>query len=276
MRCLDEDCTSLLIDNVGKLTKWLETDRVTDPELLYWVPKYILMRNDKLFSQLGHMFSQIGWRNFTKGSISNHFYEIQKFHSTMTRVTSIGQIGPSNSLTKFSKLRTCNGYTVTSQSTTKGKDTFVTSNWRTSFKKLTSSPTLAPRTFPRAAGLYWRLTFTEITSFHIKTQTYWTLAVQAALTAKQLEDKQGKRLMRIRTRLNTKTTSRKKVRIAAIKQKSELTACIDPPKPLTTPTRSNRNKQCSHHSLQSAHSPQQCSMHSNQTSNSINWASSST
>jgi hypothetical protein len=55
MRCSDEDCTRFLIDNVDKLTRWLETDGIKHPELLYWIPKYILMRNDKPFSQLGHM-----------------------------------------------------------------------------------------------------------------------------------------------------------------------------------------------------------------------------
>ncbi len=51
--------------------------------------------------------------------------------------------------------------------------------------KLMSSLTLALRKFPRAL----EINFTELTSSHIKTQTYWTLAVQAALMAKQLEDK---------------------------------------------------------------------------------------
>ncbi len=87
MQFLDEDRTCLLVDNVDKLTKWLETDRILYPELLYWIPKYILMRNDKPFLQLGHMSPQmrtltesqekLGWRNFTKGYILTHFYEIK-------------------------------------------------------------------------------------------------------------------------------------------------------------------------------------------------------
>ncbi len=78
MRFLDEDCTRLLIDNMDELTMWLEMDGTTHPELLYLIPKYILMRNDKPFSQLGHMSPQmrslaesqdkIGWRNFTRGT----------------------------------------------------------------------------------------------------------------------------------------------------------------------------------------------------------------
>ncbi len=33
----------------------METDGRIDPELIYWIPKYILMRKDKPFSQLRYM-----------------------------------------------------------------------------------------------------------------------------------------------------------------------------------------------------------------------------
>jgi hypothetical protein len=90
MCCPDKDKTRLLIKNVNKLEKWMEADRRTDPELIYWIPKYILMRNNKPFSHMGHMSAKmgalaerqdkIGWRNFTEGYISCHFYNIQCFH----------------------------------------------------------------------------------------------------------------------------------------------------------------------------------------------------
>jgi hypothetical protein len=90
MRCPYKDRTCLLIDNLDKLEKWMETDDKTDPELIYWILKYILMRNDKQFAQLGHMSQKmhalaesqdkIGWRNFTDGYISMHFYSIQHFY----------------------------------------------------------------------------------------------------------------------------------------------------------------------------------------------------
>ncbi len=51
------------------------------------------MRGDKPFSELGAMSAKmlalaksqdiIGWRNFTEGRISTHFYEIQQFHLAM-------------------------------------------------------------------------------------------------------------------------------------------------------------------------------------------------
>jgi hypothetical protein len=69
-------------------------DNITDPKILYWIPKYILMRVDKPLSQMGFMSPQfkalansqdiIGWRDFTEGHISKHFYAIQMFHLTMS------------------------------------------------------------------------------------------------------------------------------------------------------------------------------------------------
>ncbi len=93
MLCPDEDQTRLLIDNADKLTKWLETDGRTDSELTYWIPKYILMPNNKPFSTLGRKLPQmralaesqdkIGWRNITEGFISVIFSTIQQHHLTM-------------------------------------------------------------------------------------------------------------------------------------------------------------------------------------------------
>ncbi len=94
MRCSDEDRTHLLIDTVKELEKCMETNGRTDPKLIYWIPKLILMQNNKPFSQLGYMSNKmhtlaesqdkIGWRNFTEGYISSHFYNIQRFHLSMS------------------------------------------------------------------------------------------------------------------------------------------------------------------------------------------------
>jgi hypothetical protein len=56
----------------------MEVDGRTDPELAYWIPKYILMQGDKPFLTLGYMSpklkalaesqDRIGWRNFTEGT----------------------------------------------------------------------------------------------------------------------------------------------------------------------------------------------------------------
>jgi hypothetical protein len=94
MQCPDKDRTRLFIETVEELEKWMETDQKTDPELLYWIPKFILMQNDKPFSQLGYMsdkmralaesHDKIRWRHFTVGCISTDFYNIQRFHLSMS------------------------------------------------------------------------------------------------------------------------------------------------------------------------------------------------
>jgi hypothetical protein len=94
MLCSDDDRTRLLVENVDELTKWMSQENKTDPEILYWIPKYILMRGDKSLTMMGFMSPQfkalansqdlIGWRVFTKGHISAHFYAIQTFHLAMS------------------------------------------------------------------------------------------------------------------------------------------------------------------------------------------------
>ncbi len=79
MLCSNEDRTRLLIESVSKLTEWMARDNKTDPEILYWIPKYILMRGVKSLLDLGIMSPQfkalahsqdlIGWRDFTEGYI---------------------------------------------------------------------------------------------------------------------------------------------------------------------------------------------------------------
>jgi hypothetical protein len=93
MLCPNDGRTKLLIKNTDDLSQSLERDDKTDPELAYWIPKYILMRGDKPFSELSAMSAKmlslarsqdiIGWHNFTEGHISIHFYDIQHFHLAM-------------------------------------------------------------------------------------------------------------------------------------------------------------------------------------------------
>jgi hypothetical protein len=92
--CPSEDRTQLLIDNVDKLEKWPERDGSTYQELAYWISKYILMRGDKPFADMGAMSprmkalaqsqDKIGYHNFMEGYTSIHFYEIQNFHLAMS------------------------------------------------------------------------------------------------------------------------------------------------------------------------------------------------
>jgi hypothetical protein len=51
MLCPDDYHTKLLIKNVNKLTEWMAQDNKTNPEILYWIPKYILVGETSLFQK---------------------------------------------------------------------------------------------------------------------------------------------------------------------------------------------------------------------------------
>ncbi len=150
IRCPDKDRTRLPIKNVEELEKWMETDGRTDLELIYWIPKYILMQNNKPFFQLGYMSNKmhalaesqdkIGWRNLTEGYISSHFYDIQQFHLLMSSSFLNGSDWTKHSLQRFSNSHTCNGYIKTSPYMTSIRDIHATSNRRTSYKKSPNYP----------------------------------------------------------------------------------------------------------------------------------------
>lgn len=81
-------------DRISQLSEWMEKDNATEPELAYWMHKYILMRGCKLWWEMGDMTTPmrelarsqdtIGWRRFTEGYISTKIYERQKFHLQMS------------------------------------------------------------------------------------------------------------------------------------------------------------------------------------------------
>jgi hypothetical protein len=75
---------------------------------------------------------------------------------------------------------------------------------------------LAPEEVPEASRFLLEINFSELSKSQLKTQKYWTLAVDAALTAKALELTRGARTKQVRQKINTKIPSRKKLGIATV------------------------------------------------------------
>jgi hypothetical protein len=135
MLCPDEDRTRLLIENVDKLSKWLDTDSRTDPELAYWIPTYILMRGNKPFLTLGYMSSKLKalaktsielvGRTLQKGISLLIFTRFKHSTSRCQAVSSTGQIGPNNSSPRSYKLCTCSGCIKTFCFMTNARATFT-------------------------------------------------------------------------------------------------------------------------------------------------------
>ena len=81
--CPSEGETRLFLETTNQLETRLTRDEKTESELVFYIPRYILMRGTRRFLGMGLMSSQmrrlarshgkIGWRNFTEGSISKEF-----------------------------------------------------------------------------------------------------------------------------------------------------------------------------------------------------------
>ena len=58
MLCPDESRTRLLAETVEDMDKWMSKDNITNPEIWYWIPKYIIMRGCKSLAEMGFMSPQ--------------------------------------------------------------------------------------------------------------------------------------------------------------------------------------------------------------------------
>ncbi len=57
---------------------------------------------------------------------------------------------------------------------------------------------VAPEEVPKDSRFLLEINFFELTKSHLETQTYWTMAMDAAITAKELESARGARAKRTR------------------------------------------------------------------------------
>ncbi len=217
MQCPDEDRIRLLIDTVEELEKWMETDGRTDPELIYWIPKFILMQNNKPFSQLGYMSNKmraltenqdkIGWRNFTEGYISSHSYNTQRFHLSMSN----NFLNSSNWTKQFiSKLLhiTHSQWIYRNISLHNRQQGYLRNKQLEDLlQEITKLSDLSPDEVPESCQFLLEVNFTNLTPSHLETQRYWTLAMNTELTARQLECKRGARIKQIHHRVNRKIPS---------------------------------------------------------------------
>ncbi len=215
MQCPDEDRTCLLIKTVEELEKWMETYGRTDPELIYWIPKFILMHEDKPFSQLGYMSDKmralaasqekIGWQNFTEGYISWHFYNIQRFHLSMSNYFLNGSKWTKQFITKILQITHSQWIYCNISLHDKRQGYLRTKQLEDLVQEITELLELSPDEVPENCRFLLGVNFTKLSSSHLETKQYWTLAMNAALAARQLERKKGARSKQTHLKINRKS-----------------------------------------------------------------------
>jgi hypothetical protein len=208
--------------------KVMETDGKTYPEIIYWVPKYLLMRDDKPFSQLGYMSEKmrvlaesqdkIGWKNFMEGYISTQFYNIQRFHLSMSSSYLNGSDWTKQFISKIIPI--AHSQWIYHNISLHHKQQGYLRNKRLEdlLQEISELLELSPDKVPEGSRFLLKVNFTELTSSYLETQGYWKLAVNAVLTAKQLDSEQGACSKWTPHKINRKLPSRKKLGVVAVKQ----------------------------------------------------------
>ncbi len=110
------------------------------------------------------------------------------------------------------------GFSATSLSTTKQQGYLCNKKAKEILQIINEILEVTPEEIPEDSRFLLEINFTELTKSHLETQTYWTLAMDAAIKANKLELACGARAKRVRRRLNTKIAGRTKLGITAVEQ----------------------------------------------------------
>ncbi len=217
MPCSDESRTHLLAITVEDMAKWMSKDNLTNPEIRYWIPKYILMRGSKPLAEMGFVSPQfkalvisqdiIGWREFTEGHILSHFYEIQSFYLEMSSCYLNGEDWTKQFISKILQI-THSQWIFRNISFHNKKNGYLRNKTADELlQHINSMSEVSPEELPESSRFLLEKTFSELSKHHLETQQYWTLAVDAALKAHALEQAGGGRAKRVWRELNTKVIS---------------------------------------------------------------------
>ncbi len=229
MLCPNDGRTKLLIKNTDEPLKWLEKDDMTDLELAYWnwIPKYILMRGDKPFSELGAMSAKmlalaksqdiIGGCNFTEGHISTHFYEIQQFHRAMHSSYLSGANWTKQFISRI--LHITHSQWIFRNISLHNKSFQYIHNKQLGdiIRKIDELADAAPESIPPEKRFLLDINFLASSS-NLEVKSYWILAMNAALAAKKHNDTLELRAKKARKQTSSMIPSRKKLGITEVER----------------------------------------------------------
>ena len=186
------------------------------------------MRGDRPLSAMGFMSPQfkalaasqdlIGWREFTEGHISTHFYAIQSFHLAMSSSYLNGEDWTKQFISKLLQI-THSQWIFRNFSLHDRTHGYLQNKKADEILQLINKLSdIALEEIPDDCRFLLKINLYELTKSHLENQTYWTLAMDAAIKAKALELARGAWAKRMRRQLNTKIASRTKLSITAVEQ----------------------------------------------------------
>ena len=186
------------------------------------------MRGCKPLSEMGAMSHQfwalaknqdlIGWRDFTKGYISTHFYAMQSFHLTMLSSYLNGEDRTKQFISKLLQITHSRWICRNISSHNRQHGCLNALNVTEIMQEIETFSNLAPEEVAEESYFLLEINFTELSGFHIEVQKYWILAVNAARTAREVKLASRVRAKQANQKANAKIPSRKKLGILNIEQ----------------------------------------------------------
>ncbi len=172
------------------------------------------------FKALAASQDLIGWRNFTEGHISTHFYAIKSFHLAMSSSYLNIEVWTKQFISKILQITHSQWIFQNISLHDRTHGYLHSQKAEEILQQIKVLSDLAPEEIPEASRFLLEINFSELSKSQLKTQKYWTLAVDATLKAKALELARRARAKRVRRKINTKIPSRKKLGIAMVGHQS--------------------------------------------------------
>ena len=194
MLCPNRDRTRLLKEQTENLEEWLYKDEKTEPELAYWIPKYIRMRGTTQFAAMGEMSAtmrhiaesqdKIGWRRFTEGCISKEFHKRQTVFLQMTNNRLNGKDWTKQLISRLLQITHSQWIyrNITLHDRTNGYLRNKTAEDLA--EEIHRLAELQPEDVPADCIFLLEVDSGKLTKEHVETQAYWVVAMKAARKAK--------------------------------------------------------------------------------------------
>ena len=191
--CPDDTRTKQFKSDVDVLVEWMGKNGNTDTELVYWIPKYILLRGTVKFVDMGPMSTSlreagqqqdlIGWQAFMEGKVAKAFGTLQSFHCSASPchmngkdwmkkfITHLLHISHSQWLVRnFTLHEAHRGYLQLQRR-------------RVVLKDISKLVNIDPMEIPDASRFLLEMDFPNLLDADYVTQSYWVRAMKAATRA---------------------------------------------------------------------------------------------
>jgi hypothetical protein len=220
----DQGCTLLFKDSISNLVIWMHDHNRTDPELAFWIKKYLLFCSTRSFSSLVEeggpatplvstaVSSQdlIGWVEFLHRKVSVEFRTIQDIHCALSSCRMTGEDWMKAFVLHLIKIFYSQWIFFNFTLHDKQRVGYLSLlKWATVLMEVDRLLDTAPEDIPAGSQYLLELDYSALYNASLERQLYWVLAMKAACRAGKKEATASKRGGCSQRKLRVKVSTRK-------------------------------------------------------------------